>query len=77
MKRDMQLIRKMILLVEESPGGFAPHPMSIEGYTDAEIGYNAYLMIDAGLAAGADITTSATKGPQPHNPPYIGWSRLC
>ena len=63
MKRDMELIRKMILLVEDSPGGWAPGQMTVEGYTDSEIGYHAYLIGDAGLADAADMTSTASTGP--------------
>lgn len=46
MKRDLDLIRKMLLAIEESPSGFAPE-LKFPGYTDAQIGYHAYLLIDA------------------------------
>jgi hypothetical protein len=32
MKRDMELIRRMMLAIEESARGYAPYPMPIEGY---------------------------------------------
>ena len=63
MKRDMELIRKMVLAVEDAPGGYAPYPMLIEGYTGDRIGYHAYLLINDGLADGADITCSTNTGP--------------
>jgi Hypothetical protein (DUF2513) len=63
MKRDMELIRKMILAIEDSSDGYAPYPMSIEGYTDGQIGYHAFLLVDAGLASGTNITTTADLGP--------------
>jgi hypothetical protein len=63
MKRDMELIRKMVLVIEDSPGGYAPHPLPIEGYTDQQTGYHAYLMVDAGLAVGSDITSLGDSAP--------------
>jgi hypothetical protein len=57
----MELIRKMILLVEDSPDGDAPWPMKIDGYTDQQVGYHAYLIGDAGLAETCDITSSGDK----------------
>lgn len=63
MKRDLDLIRKMLLAAEEAPSGFAPK-FEFEGYTDAQIGYHSYLLIDAGLASGADVTTHGSDGPE-------------
>lgn len=63
MKRDMELVRKIVLAIEDSPNGFAPRPLGIEGFTDDQIAYHCYLLIDAGFAAGADLTTMRSKGP--------------
>lgn len=63
MKRDLELIRKMTLLIVDDPEAFAPHPLGIEGYTDGQIGYHAYLMIDAGLAVGTNMTCIGADGP--------------
>jgi len=63
MRRDLDLIRKMLLAIEDSPSGWAPD-FKIEGYSDAQIGYHAHLMIDAGLARGSDVTTMGGHGPE-------------
>lgn len=63
MKRDLDLIRKMLLTVEDAPTGFAP-ALKFDGFTDAQVGYHAFLLIDAGLAQGADITTHGSDGPK-------------
>ena len=63
MRRDLDLIRKMLLAVEEAPTGFAPD-LKFEGHTDAQVGYHAFLLIDAGLAQGADATTHGSEGPE-------------
>jgi len=42
MKRDLDLIRKMVLAMEEAPTGYAPEPL-FDGYTPAQVGYHAYL----------------------------------
>lgn len=62
MKRDMELIRKMILRIEDHLTGWAPD-INIEGYTAAQIGYHAYLLVDSGLAVGDDLTDSGDSGP--------------
>src|SRR5439155_7767741 len=64
MKRDMELIRKMVLLIEQQPHGWAPNNINVDGYTDEQITYHAYLLVDSGLAAGSDITTTGSSGPE-------------
>jgi hypothetical protein len=63
MKRDMELIRKMVLKMDDSPTGWA-HDVNIEGYTPDEIGYHGYLLVDSGLAVGVDMTCSGSSGPE-------------
>ena len=64
MKRDMELIRKIVLLIEDSSKGWAPANMVIEGYSQAQIGYHAYLLVDSGLAEGSDVTNSGSEAPE-------------
>jgi len=63
-KRNMELIRKMLFAAEAAEGGYAPGPLEIEGYSEAEIGYHAYLLCDAGLAFGIDVETRESEGPE-------------
>lgn len=63
MKRDLELIRKLVLAVESSPSGYVKEDVKIEGYSPEQIGYHSYLLIDAGLARGVDITTSGSSSP--------------
>jgi hypothetical protein len=62
MKRDMDLIRKMLLVVEKHPSGFAPD-IEIDGYTQEQIGYHATLLGEAGLAEIINQTTMGDKTP--------------
>ena len=62
MKRDMELIRKMILLIEDHPSGWAPD-IEIVGYTAQQIGYHSFLIINAGLADGENFTTTGDSAP--------------
>jgi Hypothetical protein (DUF2513). len=64
MKRDLELIRKMVLTIEDAPSAWAPHPLEIEGYSRAQIGYHAWLLVDAGLASGQDNTDGESSGPE-------------
>lgn len=63
MKRDFDLFRKILLLVENAPSGFAP-TIVLDGYSGAEIGYHAHLLIEAGLARGVDVTNLGSKAPE-------------
>ena len=62
MKRDMQLIRKMVLTAEEGPNGYAPD-LQIEGYTTEQLSYHAHLLIQARLATGPITTHINGTGP--------------
>lgn len=63
MKRDMELIRKIVLAVEESESGYA-QPVVINGYTEEQIGYHNFLIADAGLAIGSNVTFKGASAPQ-------------
>lgn len=57
MKRDMDLIREVLLKVEELPfdGGF--HEITVEGRTDDEVTYHVMLLHEAGFIEAQDLTT--------------------
>lgn len=63
LKRDLELIRKIVLAIEESPSGFAPK-LVFAGYSDAQIGYHEYLLINAGYATGPETTNMGSEGPE-------------
>ena len=63
MKRDPDLIRKMVLAIEDAPSGWAPQ-LAFDGYTSAQVGYHAYLLVDGGLAKGVDVSTGSSQGPE-------------
>jgi len=64
LKRDMELIRKMVLAIEDAPTGYAPDDLGLKGYSPEQVAYHAHLMIEAGLARGADTTHLGSSGPQ-------------
>ena len=64
MKRDMDLVRKLIFAIEEHPEGFAPPTIEIEGYSGEEIGYHLSLMLEAGLIDGSDVSNFNCRSPQ-------------
>jgi Hypothetical protein (DUF2513) len=62
-KRDMDLIRQIALTLEDAPTGYVLDGISVEGYTDEEVGYHQYLMLEAGLGRGADTTVLGSTSP--------------
>lgn len=63
MKRDMDLVRLMLLKVEEHPHGFAPRDLALDGYTQEQIGYHAKLLGQAGLVDATDVTCMGDPSP--------------
>lgn len=64
MKRDMDLVRKILLAMEEHEHGFAPRQIDIEGYSGEQIAYHAYLMDEAGLIKAANTTHMGSSSPE-------------
>ncbi len=63
MKRDMDLVRKIVFALEGHEHGHAPDELAIDGYTEEQIGYHVYIMTQAGLILGADATTRGNDSP--------------
>jgi hypothetical protein len=62
--RDLDLFRKLVLAVEAVPTGYVQNEIEIDGYSKEQIGYHAYLLVDAGLAKGVDVTPISGTSPQ-------------
>src|SRR6185436_9482998 len=52
MKRDMDLVRKILLALEAHPHGCVPVDCTITGYDEMVIHYHVWLMEQGGLLAG-------------------------
>jgi hypothetical protein len=63
-RRDMSLIRKILLAIEDQPGGFAGNDHAFDGFTPDQIQYHAWLLVDAGIVCGTDVTTMGAEAPQ-------------
>ena len=63
MKRNMDLIRKILLKAEEHPDGFMPHNFVIEGFDENTMGYHIYLMGQAGLVDVLDRNLDMARSP--------------
>jgi len=68
MKRDMELVRNILIALNENENGFATDKLNIEGFSDEQIGYHSYLLAQAGLIQAIENTsvgaTSPTSIPQ-------------
>jgi hypothetical protein len=63
MKRDMDLVRKILMACSDHEHGRAPANLQIAGYSEEEIGYHAYIMNEAGLVRATDITNMGSPSP--------------
>ncbi len=64
MQRNMDLVRTILMRIEDSPSGWAVHPFGIAGFTPEQVGYHAHIMMEDGLIKGVDVTSSTSKGPE-------------
>jgi hypothetical protein len=62
MKRNMDLMREILLVCEKYEHGFAPQ-IVIDGYSPEEIGYHVFLLGEAGLAEVEPISAMGAASP--------------
>jgi len=63
MKRDLDLIRKILMTLEEYEHGNAPSKLTVDGFTDEQIGYHCFILKEAGFIEATDTTTFGSKSP--------------
>src|SRR5207237_6844454 len=63
MQRNMDLVRTILMRIEESQSGGA-EPFEIAGFTPEQVGYHSHIMMEEGLIEGVDVTTGHSKGPE-------------
>lgn len=73
MKRDMELIRKILIQLEESPTHDVPVQLNIEGYSLEEINYNVGIAWKGGLIEIDDKPISTSKFTTPYLPKCLTW----
>ena len=54
MKRDMDLVLKILRSVEDREDAGVAAPVAVEGYTAEQIGFHVKLLVDAGRLEGED-----------------------
>ena len=73
MKCDMDLVRQILISLEEYEHGLAPQDFQIDGYSAEQIGYHVYLMVQADLLTGVDVTTGDSDSPN-WEPESLTWA---
>lgn len=63
MKRDMDLVRQILMTLNEHQNGFAPGRLTVDGYSNEKIGYHCYLLGEAGLIEAIDNTEIGSPSP--------------
>jgi hypothetical protein len=64
MQRNMDLVRTILMRIEDNASGRAEYPFGIAGFTPEQVGYHAHIMMEEGLIEGVDVTNSHSKGPE-------------
>jgi Hypothetical protein (DUF2513) len=64
MQRNMDLVRTILLRIEDSASGWAAQPFGIAGFTPEQVGYHAHIMMEDGLIEGVDVANFESKGPE-------------
>lgn len=57
MKRDMDLVRKILVAIEEYPEPRGGVPLTFEGYSDQDVSYHVKLLAEHGLIEAIDCST--------------------
>jgi hypothetical protein len=60
----MDLVRTILMRIEDSPSGWAAQPFGIASFTPEQVGYHAHIMMEEGLIEGNDVTNMHSKGPE-------------
>lgn len=63
MKRDLDLVRKILLAMEAHASGFAPAAFTVPGYDQEAIGHHVWLMKQGQLLTADDVTSQGDPSP--------------
>ena len=64
MKRNMELVRQILLKLSDHKHGYAPNPFTIDDYTDEEIGYHCLLLSEAKLIKAVESSAMDDASPR-------------
>lgn len=72
MKRDMDLVREILLKMEEFPFDGRFHDVIVDGHADSEINYHIILLHEAGLIEALDVSNLSCMCWRPQRLTYAG-----
>lgn len=72
MKRDMELVREILMRVEDLPYDGSFHDIQIEGRSDEAISYHVMLLDEAGLLEAEDLSSLSGTCWKPKQLTYSG-----
>lgn len=72
MKRDMDLVRKILLAMESEDRNDRAGQLEIEGYDEPTIGFHVFIMDQAGLVRSSDVSHMESPCKE-HSPIDITW----
>ena len=73
MMRDIDLIREILLALQEGPENINWRVTETTGRPEEVVAFHSHLLLEAGYIIGADISTRTTAYPQAH-PLYLTWA---
>ena len=73
MKRDMELVRKLLLFLEEKPDHVVLEKVELEGYDDLTIGHHLVIMYEAGLIEGEPHVSTSSRRVIKVWPNHLTW----
>lgn len=73
MKRDMDLVRQILITIEDYEHGFAPEVIEVPGYDEETVGYHLVLLEEAGLIR-ATVTTGFGEQSPSATPERLTWA---
>jgi hypothetical protein len=73
MKRDLDLVRKLLMAMEEQEQGYVQSELVVEGYTTEQVNFHIFLLGDAGLAKVAENTHIGSTSPSAL-PLHLTWT---
>jgi hypothetical protein len=62
MQRNMDLVRTILMRIEDSLSGWAAPPFGIAGFTPEQVSYHAHIMMEDGLIGIAGMDKSGSLG---------------
>ena len=62
MQRNMDLVRNILMWIENSPSGWTVPPFSMGGFMPEQVAYHAHIMREDGLIEGSDRHSLTWKG---------------